>query len=118
MKVYSYEEQLVELSAVSCRNGPLHESESHERRLVLLPPIASEDGRSASVGFRIGAALAVESDYAVDDIPAMDASQSRDSASSFTDNLGHSQAGTTGALHNLSLYTVVSYENLSVVSSE
>lgn len=103
MKVYSYEERLVELSAVSCRNGSLHESESHERRFVLLPPVASEDGCAAPVGFWIGAALAVKGDYAVDDIPAMDASQGWDSASSFTYDLGHSQTGTTGALHNLSL---------------
>lgn len=60
---------------MSCGRGSSHELESHERRLIFLPPVASVDGRSASVGFRIGASLAVEGDYAVDDIPAMDASQ-------------------------------------------
>lgn len=90
MKVYSYEEPLFELTAVSCRNGPLHESESHERRFVLLPPVASVDGCAAPVGFWIGTALAVEGDYTVDDIPAMDASQGWDSASSLTDDLGYS----------------------------
>ena len=76
---------------------------SHERRFILLPSIASVDGCAAPVWFWIGAALAVEGDYTVDDIPAMDASQSWDSASSLTDDLWHSQAGTTGAVHNLSL---------------
>ena len=90
MKVYSYEEPLFELTAVSCRNGPSHESESHERRFILLPTIASVDGCAAPVWFWIGAALAVEGDYTVDDIPAMDASQGWDSASSLTDDLGYS----------------------------
>jgi hypothetical protein len=47
--------------------------------------------------------LAVEDDHAVDDVPAVNASQSKDSASSLIDDLGHSQTGTAGALHNLSL---------------
>ena len=63
-------------------------------------------------------ALTVEDDYTIDDIPAMDAAQGRDSASPLTDDLWHSQTGTTGTLHNCSFHTVVSYENLSVVSSE
>jgi hypothetical protein len=75
----------------------------HNREAILLPPVASVDGRSASIGFWIGAALAVKGDYAVDNVPAMDASQGWDSASSLTDDLWHSQAGTTGAMHNLSL---------------
>lgn len=49
------------------------------------------------------AALAIEDDHAVDDVPAVDASQGKDSASSLIDDLGHSQAGTARALHNLSL---------------
>ena len=86
-----------------CRKSVLFKPSSHERRFILLPSIASVDGCAAPVWFWIGAALAVEGDYTVDDIPAMDASQGWDSASSLTDDLWHSQAGTTGAVHNLSL---------------
>jgi hypothetical protein len=47
--------------------------------------------------------LAIEDDYAVDNVPAKNASQGKDSASSLIDDFGHSQAGTAVALHNLSL---------------
>jgi hypothetical protein len=84
--------------------------ESHERRFIFLPPIASEDGRSAaSVRFWMPAALAVEGDHTIDDIPAVNASQGNDSASSFADDLRHSQTGTAGTLHDILLgYTGVS----------
>ncbi len=47
--------------------------------------------------------MTIEGDHLVDDIPAVNASQSWDPASSLVDDLGYSQAGTAGALHNLSL---------------
>lgn len=49
------------------------------------------------------AALAVENDHEVDDVPAVNASQSKNSASSLVDDLGHSQPGAASSLHNLSL---------------
>ena len=47
--------------------------------------------------------MAIEDDDRVDDVTAVDASQGKDSAASLVDDLGHSQAGTAGALHSLSL---------------
>lgn len=81
----------------------MHELESHERRFILLPPIASEDGCStASAWFWMTTVLAVEGDHMVDDISAVHASQGKDSAPSIVDDLGHSQAGTAGTLHDIS----------------
>ena len=48
-------------------------------------------------------ALTVEGDDVVDDVPAMDTSQGGDSVSSLVDDLRHSEAGTAGASHSLSL---------------
>jgi hypothetical protein len=73
--------------------------------VVLLPPIASVDGRSGSPWFWIRAALAIDDDHLVADVPAVNASQGWDPVSSLVDDLGYSQAGTAGALHNLSLAT-------------
>ena len=47
--------------------------------------------------------MAIENDYLVDDVTAMNASQGKDSAPSLVDDLGYSEAGTAGALHSLSL---------------
>ena len=46
--------------------------------------------------------LAVEGDHMVDDVPAVHASQGKDSAPSIVDDLGHSQAGTAGTPHDIS----------------
>jgi hypothetical protein len=55
------------------------------------------------------AALAVEGDHTIDDVPAVHASQGKDSGPSFADDLRHSQAGTAGTLHDILLgYTGVS----------
>jgi hypothetical protein len=72
---------------------------------VLLPPIASVDRRSGLPWFWIGAAMAIEEDYMVDDVTTVNASQGWDPVSSLVDDLGYSEAGTAGALHNLSLVT-------------
>ena len=48
------------------------------------------------------AAFTVQDDYMIDDVPAVNASQGKDSASSLVDNLSYSQTATTGAWHNLS----------------
>lgn len=71
--------------------------------MILLPLVASIDGRSASSWFWMEVALAIEDDHMVDDIPTVDASQGKDSASSLVDDLWYSQTGTAGALHHLSL---------------
>ena len=59
--------------------------------------------RSSSVGVGKTAVLAVEDDHAVDDVPAENTSQGKDSAPSLVDDLGYSQTGTAGTLHNVLL---------------
>jgi len=53
--------------------------------------------------FWMEAALAIEDDHLVDDIPTVYASQGKDSASSLVDDLWYSQTGTASALHHLFL---------------
>lgn len=54
----------------------------------------------------------------VDDVPAVNASQSKDSASSLIDDLGHSQTSTAGALHNLSLVIRLTIKRNSICGAE
>jgi hypothetical protein len=57
--------------------------------------------------------LAIQDDHTVDDVPAENASQGEDSAPPFVDDLGHSQTGTAGTLHDILLgYTVASTGDL------
>ncbi|THI88274.1 MAG: hypothetical protein CAF41_006140 [Nitrospira sp. CG24A] len=71
--------------------------------LGLLPPIAPVGGRSDSPWFWVRAALTVGDDDMVAHVPAVNASQGWDPASSLVDDLGYAQAGTAGALHHRSL---------------
>ena len=85
----------------------------NHRGAIFLPPVASVDGRLGSVGIGKAVALAVQDDHMVDDVSAVDASKSRDSVPSFVDDLGHSQAGTAGTLHDiLPGYTIASTGDL------
>ena len=53
--------------------------------------------------------MAVQDDHAVDDVPAVNTSQGKDSRSSIIDDLRYSQTSTAGTLHDILLgYTVVS----------
>ena len=61
-----------------------------EGRFILFPPIASIDGRSSSAGARKEMALPVHDYHAVDDIPAVNTSQSKDSGSSLIDDFRYS----------------------------
>ena len=49
--------------------------------------------------------MAIEDDERVDDVTAVNASQSKDSDASLVDDLGHSQAGAACAVHHLSFVT-------------
>lgn len=49
--------------------------------------------------------MAIEDDDRVDDVTAVNASQSKDSVASLVDDLGHSQTGAACALHHLSFVT-------------
>ena len=51
--------------------------------------------------------MAVQDDYTVDDVSAENTSQGKDSAPSFVDDLGHSQTGTAGTLHDILLGYIV-----------
>jgi hypothetical protein len=83
----------------------------------LLPPLVPIDRRPRSPRFWIGAALAVQDDHAINDVPTMDASHGKDSGASFTDYLWHSQAGTTGTRHvSLLGYRVVNGGDPQAVS--
>ena len=78
----------------SCQSDQLGEGRS-----ILFPPAASIDGRAGAAWERMTAALAVLGDHAVDDVPAVEATKSRDPGSPLADDLRHSQSGTTGTGH-------------------
>ena len=83
------------------------------RGTSFIPSIASVGGRLGSVGVRKAATLAIQDDYTVDDVPAENTPQGKDSAPSLVDDLGYSQPSTAGTLHDIILgYTVASTGDL------
>jgi hypothetical protein len=82
---------------VTCQGGLGH------HRSVPLPPIASFNWRSPLAWLWISAALTIEDDHLVANIPTVNTSQNWDPASSLIGHLRYSQSSTAGALHSLSL---------------
>jgi hypothetical protein len=75
--------------------------------LLLSRWTVSVRGSSWLPGVGMSSAFAVVDDHPIDDVPAENTSQRHDPRSSLRDDLRHSHAGTTGALHGQPPFGVI-----------
>ena len=82
------------------RGGCYRSEQLHEGRFVLFPPVASVDGRAGLAWDGKPTSPTVQSDYAIDDVPAENASQGQNFCPSIVDQFRHPQPCIPGALHS------------------